>query len=131
MNNITRLLGLLSMASACGLGGGAAHASGVDGGPFLKVCEAALRKHAPETQQKEAFQSGYCIGVLDASAGALLAEAAEARRTDNGLCPKEDSGDPLLLVKIVVKYLKENPQTHSLPAEVPIRAALRKAFPCP
>lgn len=121
LNSRTVALGLALMTGAV------SHAQGVDAGPFLKVCEAALRK---PVQATDTFQSGYCMGMLDASFGALVLEAAEARRTDNGLCPKADSRDPLTLVKVVVQYLKANPQTHAEPAEVPIRAALRKAFPC-
>lgn len=120
----------MTLGAVLTAGWGCAIGAGVDGGPFLTTCEAALRKPAQATIQKDAFQSGYCLAFLDASFGALVAEAAEAKRADNGLCPKADSGDPLALVKIAVKYLKENPQTHTLPAEIPVRAALRKAFPC-
>jgi len=109
---------------------GSAQAIEVNGGFLLSTCEAALLKPAPLTVQQDAFKSGYCAAFLDASFGALVAEAAEAKRSDTGLCPKADSDDPLLMVKIAIKYLKENPQTHSLPAEIPVRAALRKAFPC-
>lgn len=111
--------------------GGSAMALGTgDGAEMLKTCESVTRKTPSGLGAVESFQAGYCVGALDAAFSALVIEAAEARRPDTGVCPKDDSGDRLLLVKVVMKYLKENPQTHSQPAEIAVRAALRKAFPC-
>lgn len=101
-----------------------------DAAELLKTCEATTRK-APRYGEVDAFQAGYCVGALDAAFSALVIEAAEARRANTGVCPKEDSGDRLLLVKVVMKYLKENPQVHSQPADIAVRTALRRAFPCP
>lgn len=128
--NTLKITKAIALGAVLTAGWGCAIGAGVDGGPLLATCEAALRKPAQATIQKDSFQSGYCVAFLDASFGALVAEAAESKRADAGVCPKSDSGDPLMLVKVAVKYLKENPQTHSQPAEVPVRAALRKAFPC-
>lgn len=101
-----------------------------DASEFLKTCEAATRK-SQGMNEVDAFQAGYCIGALDAAFSALVIEAAESRRPNTGVCPKQDSGDRLLLVKVALRYLKANPQTHSQPAEIAVRTALRQAFPCP
>lgn len=106
-----------------------AGAYAADGGPLLRMCEKALSPPGVGVKTQDAFQAGYCIGVMDAAFDALVAEPVEHGRAQ-GLCPKEDGTDQLLLVKIVVKHLKANPQTHSQPAAVAVRKALRQAFPC-
>lgn len=105
-----------------------AHA--VDGGPFLAMCETALVKPASEPSGKTAFQAGYCIGAMDAGFDLLVLEAGATGRGP-GLCPKEDGKDPLVLVKVAVKYLRANPQAHSQPSGTSIRKALLTAYPCP
>jgi len=111
------------------LWGSAIGATG-DAGSFLKMCDAAVRPPTPATAQAATFQMGYCVGSIDATFASLVIEAAEARRPDTGVCPKGDSGDSLMLVSVVVAYLKGNPQMHSQPSEIAVRAALRRAFPC-
>lgn len=128
--NTLKITKAIALGAVLTAGWGSAIGAGVDGGPLLATCEAALRKPAVATLQKDSVQSGYCMGFLDSAFGALVAEAAESRRPNTGVCPQSDSGDPLTLVKVVVKYLKANPQTHTQPAEMPVRAALRQAFPC-
>lgn len=106
-----------------------AHAT--DGGPLLAMCEKALTKPGVGVGSQDAFQAGYCIGSLDVAFDSLVAEWVERNRTGTGLCPKEDGKDQLALVKIVVKYLKANPQSHSQPSTLAVRKALKQAFPCP
>ena len=109
--------------------GACACSHAADGGPLLAMCEKALSKPGVGVNSQNAFHAGYCMGVLDAAFDALVMEPIE-RSKGPGLCPKEDSKDPLTLVNVVVKYLKANPQTHAQPSSVAVRKALRAAFPC-
>jgi hypothetical protein len=100
-----------------------------DGGPLLTMCEKALSKPGVGVGSQDAFQAGYCIGTLDAAFDALVIEGAESASGPT-VCPKLDSGDPLTLVKVVVKYLKANPKAHAQPSALAVRKALRQALPC-
>lgn len=114
---------MAALLGACG------SAYAVDGGPFLAMCEKALTPPGVSVASKEAFQAGYCIGALDAAFEGINLESLWANKGLT-LCPKEDRKDPLELVRVVTRHLRENPQEHTRPASMAVRAALTRAYPC-
>jgi len=84
------------------------------GNMLLKICESYTNTNRPNALV-DAVRGGTCIGYI--------LGVAEGR-----CVPNSSSGDQLL--RIVIKYLQENPQDLHKGASGLIGNALARAFPC-
>lgn len=105
-------------------------AAQVDGSALLATCSAAVKElDGEKISQQEALGSLYCVayvsGFLDATS--LAAKFTAGRRSicmpDNGITNGQAA-------RILVKYLRENPQTLHESGRLSLYIALAKAFPC-
>lgn len=79
----------------------------------------------------EVMSSSWCIGVVmaarDLSSGFT---ASGIIQSDMAVCFPEGSVGNEQAIKIVIRYLEDNPHKLHLPASILAYAGLREAFPC-
>src|SRR5262249_9802826 len=112
-------------------------ASRDDGSEFLRQCNAAVRQMDGETlsaadQVDAIYCMGYLSGFIDSHTAEIGARRALQETTDQAkeiyCLPKAiEVGQ---LVRIVTKYLKENPKILNKRANVCVVYALVSEFPC-
>jgi hypothetical protein len=99
-----------------------------DGTELLKNCQDA-EQFDSQRPTKNAYGIGMCLGLLEGVAGAMeLMDASlpAPMRT----CFPEQRLAALQAVRIVVKYLRENPEKHHEPAAYLTALAFGRAFRC-
>lgn len=92
-----------------------------DGNTLLPMCKEAVETADSPTWRSthEAFNHGYCLGLVE---GVSFSSPQ--------VCPGK--GVKFMQeVRVVVKYLEDNPQTLNLNEALLTERALSKAFPCP
>lgn len=104
-----------------------------DGEFLLESCSGALSPIKGETpKSKEAFQHGYCHGLLRGIRNAVIVyeDIIFSKIELNGLfcMPRDISGKQS--IRVVVKYLNDHPEKlHEYDALLAM-SALKEAFPC-
>lgn len=97
------------------------------GNELLKDCSTAVKLLAGDNVTT-GFGAGYCMGVIAGASDALIV----AWQKDGGkryFCRPENANNAQL-VRVVTKYLKDNPDKLHLSDIALIFLALEKAFPC-
>ena len=105
--------------------------AGIDGSKLLDDCQEAIRfqenKNAPSINFSSVnICTGYILGISDLHANFVSSVGC----FDPPFFCKPPPADLEQLVKIVVKFLKENPQDLHFQGSVLTMAALKEAFPC-
>lgn len=75
----------------------------------------------------EAFEVNVCVGYIEGVRDGLMWATVSLKSKPFFMVPKKASSDQLN--EIVVKYLKDNPETRHKPAGMLTFEALNKAFP--
>lgn len=110
--------------------------SSTDGNMLLKECHAALKgaEVSPQLTGPEWQAGAHCIGfvqgVLDADA--IWFVGAKTSTGDNAkvlYCLPDDS-QTMQLIRVLVKFLEDNPEKLNLPGYVLIWVAMAKSYPC-
>ena len=103
--------------------------STTDGNSLLEGCGAAVRSLDGGGQKvPDAFAMGQCFGILDGVVGSAQIMEKQLPATLRTCIPENYSHGQG--VRIVVKYLNENPQSLDLPASFLVMMSLKTAFPC-
>lgn len=122
---------LLFVASVAVLASGNLHAETQgDGSYYLRVCSAAVKmSDGKELTQEENLGALYCVsyisGFLDSMS--LTAKFTKGKRT---VCTPERGVSNDQAVRLLVKYLRENPEILHESGRMSLYLALQKAFPC-
>jgi len=102
------------------------------GNAFLRLCS-AIEKEDDVTQAemvRVASCIGYVVGIMD---GVLYehsyAETKTSRKIPSLYCiPDVEHGQ---LIRVVLKYIRDNPAEANMPTGALVVNALTKAYPCP
>ena len=94
------------------------NATALTGNKLLKFCEEGMK--TPPDYQQSAYCNGYITGAVD---GMFYLD------TQKRLCPPKEATREQV-TRIVVKYLKENPQRLHEDYTPIIFSAITEAFPC-
>jgi hypothetical protein len=113
--------------------------SSVDGNVLLTKCHPALQmaEVTPKLSQDEWAAALYCLGFVQ---GAMDADAVWQTAQTKALgakahsilfyCAPQDASWPQI-IRILVKWLEDNPDKLNLPGYDVINFAMSKAYPCP
>ena len=101
-----------------------------DGSHYLRVCSAAVKmSDGKELTQEESLGALYCVsyisGFLDSMS--LTAKFTKGKRT---VCTPERGVSNDQAARLLVKYLRANPETLHESGRMSLYLALQKAFPC-
>lgn len=118
---------MAAVALAGALASGSAMA--VDGNELLGWCKAALRTADGTDKENPNFGVGYCMGTVSSVMDIVYGIGDELPRTYRS-CPPAGGFSYAQGMRIVVKYLEENPKNLHLGASVLTMGALRSAYPC-
>ena len=107
-----------------------AHAQGQDGSFYLQACGAAVKQSdGAQLSQEEGAGALYCAsyvsGFLDG-----MSLAAGSTKPQKVVCLPERGITNDQAARLVVKYLRENPQTLHQSGRMSLYIALAKSFPC-
>ncbi|MBI3663395.1 MAG: hypothetical protein HY234_10145 [Acidobacteria bacterium] len=105
-----------------------------DGNFLLPTCKAAVRFSDGEKLDYESAGialscQSYIIGFIE---GYTLAKSmGESKTLKPSYCPSPTGTDTSQAVRIVTKWLSDNPDKLHIRADMLVLAAMSKAFPCP
>jgi len=105
-----------------------------DGSSLLRKCSLAVRifdgeKLSSADTVEGAFCSGYIAGNHDMDFMVQMLEEHQKITLMQHACPPSTaSGEQA--VRIVVKYLRDNPDRLHMPASILVTDAIRSSFPC-
>jgi hypothetical protein len=100
---------------------------GPSGSILLRQCQAAMKLAEGEKYSvQQAVDGNFCRGYV---AGAVDQMVGLSVHTETVYC-LPSNGDNDQLIRIVLKYLKENPATLNYPAGALVAKAIAAAFPC-
>ena len=92
---------------------------------LMKSCEAALTPFTAGMSSDDAFrltlQKGYCIGAVHTASG--FVEAAKIACQPSKVTQEEQ-------IRVMVKYLENNPDKLHFDGALLLAAAFKEAFPC-
>ena len=99
-----------------------------DGNELLSKCNKSIRF------AKDTFDAGYCVGIVQGVMGATsyfneVLIGLGGKKTF--FCVPSRSVIVLQSIRIIVKYLNENPERLHMSETLLIGMALGEAFPCP
>ena len=98
-----------------------------DSRDFYQACRAAVKDvNGEQVSVIEAADGGFCAGYIAGLNEGLM--IASKRKKLNYCLPGPISGEQM--VRVVEKYLRENPQELHKPMSINTIAAMMKAFPC-
>ena|ERR1019366_4853877 len=134
------LLCVLGLANAqnSGVGTHLRSLSSVDGNVLLTKCHPALEMTdvSPKLSEAEWAAAFYCLGfvqgAMDADAIWQVAETKAHQTTTRsilGYCAPQDASWPQI-IRIVVKWLEDNPEKLNYSGYDVVHFAMLKAFPC-
>ena len=108
---------------------------GIDGNLLLESCLKADRvKNDLNLKINEPFSFGLrvgtCIGLIQGTISTINVLNIAKKNNEFGICFPEKGIHINQSVKIVIKYLKANPETLHIPHTVLIILAFKQAFPC-
>jgi hypothetical protein len=105
-----------------------------DGSSLFTKCSLAQRVFDGETlSSADAAEGAFCVGYLwgshDTDFMVQMLEEREKITLMKHACPPSNSSTAQA-VRIVVKYLRDNPERLHMPASVLVTDAIRSSFPC-
>lgn len=115
---------LASMMSASG-----AHAAVNDGNELLDQCQAVIKFHEDTNNDHDQYGQGKCMGVVSAVMDMAAIRKAQLPLTSQ-LCLPFGGISNGQAVRVVVKYLQENPALLNLKGTLLTAIALGQAYPC-
>jgi hypothetical protein len=105
-----------------------------DGSSLLRKCSLAVRIFDGEKlSSTDAVDGGFCVGYVSGSHDTdymvqMLEEHDKITLMKHACPPSKASTEQI--VRIVVKYLHDNPERLDMPASVLVTDAIRSSFPC-
>ena len=106
------------------------HAQGPEGERLLRACGAVVKEQdGLKVPDHEAIESLWCIGYV----GGFLDSMSITQSSGGGrqrVCLPQQGVSNEQAIRILVKYLRENPQTLHATGRMSLYIALAKAFPC-
>ncbi len=134
---ITKVLQVLILAAAL-VAVTSMPASAGDGLSLVTACRNAQDIWSDKPGDAEAFNGfHYCSGIVNGVVGALTMIANSMTTSERhrfGICNPHKEGAFIpteQAIRVVNKYLAENPEELGAPDVVLVLAALKEAFPCP
>jgi hypothetical protein len=105
-----------------------------DGNSLLRKCSLDVRaldgeKLSSADIAEGAFCVGYISGIHDADYMVQMLEEHEKTTLMKHGCPPSNASTEQV-VRVVVKYLRDNPERLHMPASVLVTDAVRSSFPC-
>ncbi len=103
---------------------------GPAGSELLRACGATLRQaEGGELSAEESIESIFCIGYVSGFLDAMSLTAALTGGRPN-VCLPERGINNEQAIRILVKYLRENPETLHKTGRMSLYISLERAFPC-
>ena len=107
-----------------------AHAQGQDGSFYLRACGAAVKQSdggqlSPEEGLGALYCASYVSGFLDAMS--ITTTVTQSKKV---VCTPDHGITNDQAARLLVKYLRENPDTLHQSGRMSLFVALAKAFPC-
>ncbi|VVN89191.1 Rap1a/Tai family immunity protein [Pseudomonas fluorescens] len=99
-----------------------------DGNKLLQECQDGINAMDGGTA-KNAVGVGHCVGVLQATMDTLDL-SHELTKLPKYVCMPEGGIPMIQSMRIVVKYLKANPESLNVNESILVTTALMSAFPC-
>lgn len=118
--------GLMAVAVAGMLGSGAAVAKGGDGNELLAQCQQYIKYR--DSESFDSFAADTCSGFLQGVVS-TVGFYSEILKKDEKFC-LADNVTNSQIVRIVVKYLKDNPKELNKGRALLAWSALQDAYPC-
>lgn len=105
-----------------------------DGSSLLTKCSLAVRVFDGEKlSTADALDGSFCVGYIsgihDTDYMVQMLEEHEKISLMKHACPPSNASTGQA-VRVVVKYLRDNPERLNLPASVLVTDAIRSSFPC-
>jgi len=105
-----------------------------DGKSLLAKCSLAVRVFDGEKlSSADAVDGAFCVGYIwgnrDTDYAVQMLEEHEKVTLMKHACPPSNASTEQL-VRVVVKYLHDNPERLHMPASVLVTDAIRSSFPC-
>jgi hypothetical protein len=105
-----------------------------DGSSLLTKCSLAVRiLDGEKLSSTDAVEGGFCTGYISGSHDTdymvQMLEEHEKITLMKHSCPPSNASTGQV-VRIVVKYLRDNPERLRMPASVLVTDAVRSSFPC-
>lgn len=128
-----RVMLLVIMLPVVTLGQSAGEALQESGNAFVRRCS-VVEKERDLTAVDQAYQmtcSAYVSGFVQGAVFAADFVRSRADRKGPPVYCQIEGVEAGQLVKIVLKYIREHPETAHLPAGILAGRAFQKAFPCP
>lgn len=105
-------------------------AQGPEGSELLRACGAAVKQaDGLKVSDDEAIGSIWCIGYVSGFLDSLSVSVSTTGGRQNVCLPQRGISNDQA-VRILVKYLRENPQTLHQSGRMSLYIALARAFPC-
>lgn len=108
------------------LGLSAATASAADGNQLLDACQQAVKYFDGDKTDVDRFKMPYCLGLVEGTRNTM----ALLDQQDPAACVPASTTNTQA-VRLVVKYLRANPEKLHLDASAIILLSLMAAYPCP
>ncbi|WP_369882181.1 Rap1a/Tai family immunity protein [Acidovorax sp. HMWF018] len=108
------------------LGLSAATASAADGNQLLDACQQAVKYFDGDKSDVDSFKALYCLGLVEGTRNTMVL----LDQQDPAACVPASVANTQA-VRIVVKYLRANPERLHLDASASILLSLMAAYPCP
>lgn len=105
-----------------------------DGSSLLRKCSLAVRTFDGEKlSSTDAVDGAFCVGYIwgnhDTDFMVQMLEEHDKITLMKHACPPSNASTEQA-VRVVVKYLRENPERLNMPASVLVTDAIRSSFPC-
>lgn len=111
------------------LGSGAAIAEGGDGNELLRMCQYAVRYMDNEKVNTNVFEQGRCIGIVEAVMGTTLYRNSVLPKNLRVCFPASGISNGQG-VRVLVKWLKENPAILNKDNVLLTMSAFADTYPC-
>jgi hypothetical protein len=128
MKTWIRVVALVSSLAGM-LGSGVAMAANGDGNELLKMCQYATRYMDNEKVNTNLFEQGRCIGIVEAVIGVTLYRN-DVVPTNFKVCFPESGITTGQGVRVLVKWLKENPAILNEDNVLLTMSAFADTYPC-
>lgn len=125
MRRAILLLAALAAAATCNVWG-----QGPEGSALLKACGATLRQaDGGQLSEEDSIESIFCIGYVSGFLDGMSLTATLTGGRPNVCLPERGITNDQA-IRILVKYLRENPETLHKSGRMSLYISLGKAFPC-
>jgi hypothetical protein len=99
-----------------------------DGNELLENCRASIL-YMDRTPNSDSFGSGLCLGITEGVLNTMVALGPQLAK-ESRICLPDDGIKAGQAVRVVYKYLQDNPATLHLEDTTLVRIAFQRAYPC-